>query len=65
MRRHGRRKRVVLISQRSPNRDGEPNIPIASKICVTLRGARNDTATNPIINSIGCGRDLAHDYFAP
>jgi hypothetical protein len=58
----GRSKRVVLISQRSPNCSGEPNV---SGICIPWRRARNETATNPIINSISCGGDLAHDYFAP
>ena len=65
MRGHGRRKRVVLISQRSPNRGGEPNVCVASGICVTRRAAGDDTSTNPIINSISCGGDLAHDYSAP
>jgi len=65
MRRDGRRKRVILISQGLSDCGGKPNVSVASGIRVTRRGAGDDTSTNPIINSISCGGDLVHDYSAP
>ena len=61
MRGRGGRKRVVLISQRSPNRDDESAVSVAGGICLAWRGASNDTTANPIINSISGVGDLAHD----
>jgi hypothetical protein len=44
----------------------KPNGPFAAGIRVTReqRIAWDDTSTNPIINSVSCGGDLAHDYSA-
>jgi hypothetical protein len=65
MRRDGHRQCVVLISQRFPNRV-KLNVSFAAGIRVTReqRIAWDDTSTNPIINSISCGGNVAHDYSA-
>jgi hypothetical protein len=56
MRRDGHQQCVVLIPQRFPNRV-KPNVSFAAGIRVKReqRIARDDTSTNPIINSISCG----------
>jgi hypothetical protein len=53
MRGHGRRKRVVLISQRSPNRC-KPKVSVESGIDLGLSGTGNDLPTYPGVDPVSC-----------
>jgi len=58
MQRNGRRKRVVLVPQRSPN-CGERNVSIGARIARSATG--NNTPAYPVIYSISCGAEVAHE----
>jgi hypothetical protein len=59
IRREGRCERIVLVPQRSPN-CGERNVAVERGIHIAWRGARDDTPTDPVVDSIGCDGDVAH-----
>jgi hypothetical protein len=59
IRREGRCERIVLVPQRSPN-CGERNVAVERGVHIAWRGARDDTPTDPVVDSINCDGDVAH-----
>src|SRR5262245_12910774 len=58
MQRNGRRKRVVLVPQGSPN-CGEHNVSIGARIARSATG--NNAPAYPVIYSISCGAEVTHE----
>ena len=56
---NGGRGGVVLVFERSPNR-GERDASIATGIHPALARIGNDPPTNPVVDPISCGGEMAH-----